>query len=227
MGLGSDHRRRWNGWNPRPRAADFSAGDARFSIIGSPQRRGKGRGVREGVLRANGQIIGFLDADYKTPIDEVEKVLPAFDEGYDVVIGSRRVGSARIEVAQPLYRRTGSRVFGLLMRTAMGLPAVRDTQCGFKFFTRQVAQTLFALQRIDGYMFDVEILRLCKLLNLRLKEVGVRWSDDGDSRYDPIHGTIRNLKELLRIRQMRYDLRAASIAIEEKPAVPNSGSLAA
>ena len=191
----------------RERAGEFAACDARFSVIGQPQRRGKGRGVREGVMRAEGRIVGFLDADYKTPIDEIEKLLAYFDRGCDVVVGSRRVGESRVEVAQPLYRRAGSRIFGLLMRTLMGLPPVRDTQCGFKFFTQTAAQRLFSLQRIDGYMFDVEILRLCKLLNLVVKEVGVRWRDDGDSRYDPIRGTIRNIRELSRIRVMRYDLK--------------------
>lgn len=193
----------------RERAAEFAAQDGRFAVIGSPQRLGKGHGVRDGVLRAAGDTIGFLDADYKTPIEEIEKILPWFDQGCDVVIGSRRAGAARVEIPQPLYRRAGSRLFNLLMRRLMGLPNVRDTQCGFKFFTRAAARTLFSLQRIDGYMFDVEVLRLCKLMGLRVAEVGVRWRDDGDSRYDPIGGTIRNMRELLRIRQMRYDIPIA------------------
>src|SRR4051812_46383533 len=73
----------------RERAAEFCSNDPRFTVIGSPQRRGKGRGVREGILRAGGEIIGFLDADYKTPIEEIEKILPCFAQDYDVVIGSR------------------------------------------------------------------------------------------------------------------------------------------
>lgn len=194
----------------RERAAEFAARDNRVQVIGSPQRLGKGHGVRDGVLRAAGERIGFLDADYKTPIEEIEKILPWFDQGSDVVIGSRRVGAARIEIPQPLYRRAGSRVFNLLMRSMMGLPDVRDTQCGFKFFTRAAARTLFSLQRIDGYMFDVEVLRLCKLIGLRVSEVGVRWRDDGDSRYDPIGGTIRNVRELLKIRNMRYAIPAGA-----------------
>jgi dolichyl-phosphate beta-glucosyltransferase len=206
----------------RERALEFSARDDRFSVIGSSDRLGKGHGVREGVMRAAGQIIGFLDADYKTPVEEIEKILPGFEQGYDVVIGSRRVGEARVEVAQPLYRRAGSKVFGLLMRRLMGLPRVRDTQCGFKFFTREAARRLFSLQRIDGYMFDIEILRLCQLLNLRVKETGVRWRDDGDSRYDPIWGSIRNARELLRIKRLRYDLAEVDLPVSplKQPTVP-------
>jgi len=69
---------------------------------------------------------------------------------------------------------------------------------------RDAAKTIFSHQRIDGYMFDVEILRLARLMGYRIKEVGVRWRDDGDSRYSPISGTIKNARELMRIRLMRY-----------------------
>ena len=187
----------------REKAAEFGAGDPRFGVIGTPERGGKGRGVRNGVLRAKGQIVGFVDADYKTPIEEIEKILPWLD-AHEVVIGSRKVGDARIERPQPLYRRWGSRAFGMVMRSLVGLHGIRDTQCGFKFFRREAARTLFGKQRVDSYMFDVEILRLAKLQGYRIKEVGVRWQDDGDSRSPMISGTIRHARDLLRIRFMKY-----------------------
>ena len=90
------------------------------------------------------------------------------------------------------------------MRKLVGLRGIRDSQCGFKFFSREAAKRIFSLQRIDGYMFDVEILRLARLLGYEVREVGVRWRDDGDSRYDPGLGTLRNALDLLRIRKMRY-----------------------
>ena len=189
----------------REAVAEIAKTDPRVSVIGSPERRGKGRGVREGILRASGRFVGNVDADYKTPIDQVERMLPYLREGWDVVIGSRRAEGTLIEKRQPLYRRIGSKGFAFVMRALVGLYGINDTQCGFKFFSRQAAVRLFTKQRIDGYMFDVEILRLARLDGMRIKEVGVRWADDGDTRYDPIAGTIRNAKELLRIRFMRYD----------------------
>lgn len=190
----------------RERASDFAANDPRWIVLGSAQRGGKGRAVRQGVSHATGQIVGFIDADYKTPIEELKKLLPYLEGQADVAIGSRRMGETQIQVPQPLYRRWGSRVFGAVMRQMIGLQGIRDTQCGFKFFTREAGKRLFSLQRVDGYMFDVEILRLARLLNLRIQEVGVCWRDDGDSRYNPIIGTWRNARDLLRIRGMKYDL---------------------
>lgn len=188
----------------RERALELAQADPRITVIGSADRGGKGKGVRQGVLRAKGRYVGFVDADYKTPIEEFSKLLPYLDKGDAVVIGSRGMSDSLIGRRQPLYRRLGSKAFALVMRRIVGLYDVADTQCGFKFFQQHVARALFTRQRIDGYMFDVEILRLARVMGFNIREVGVRWQDDGDSRYNPVVGTWKNARELLRIRLMRY-----------------------
>jgi glycosyltransferase involved in cell wall biosynthesis len=188
----------------RELVADLARADGRLSVLGSAERGGKGRGIRLGVARARGRVIGFCDADYKTPIEELEKVLPWVEAGWDVVIGSRCVAESRIEVPQALYRQLGSRAFALGMHLVIGLWRLHDTQCGFKFFRGEVARDLFGRGRIDGYMFDVEILHLAERAGYRIKEVGVRWRDDGDSRLELVAGNWRNLLDVLRIRFGRY-----------------------
>lgn len=173
-------------------------------LSAQPGRHGKGHGLRRGVAMASGEIIGFLDADYKTPIDEATKLLPWLQEGYDLVTGSRGMADSRVEIRQRWYRRVGSRAFGLVMHTIIGLNHVKDTQCGFKFFTRRAALDIFGRTRIDGYMCDVEILWLAQRLGYRVREVGIRWRDDGDSRLQLVQGNIRNSLDLLRIRFHRY-----------------------
>ncbi len=170
------------------------------TVMGEPQRRGKGRGVREGVLAAAGEYVGFLDADYKVAIDEIEKVWPWFEQGYDVVIGSRKAAGAAMNARRPWYRKVGSAGFAVVMRPLVGLRGIGDTQCGFKFFRAAVARDLFARQRIDGYMFDVEVLSLAARAGYKVKEVGVSWKDDGDTRLKLVSGNWRNLKDLFRIR---------------------------
>jgi dolichyl-phosphate beta-glucosyltransferase len=174
--------------------------DARLSVLGSPERGGKGKGIRQGVARAGGDIIGFIDADYKTPVEDLDRILPWFKDGYDVVIGSRARAESRIEVRAPLHRRLGSKVFAIGMHLLIGLWDIGDTQCGFKFFRGPVAHDLFSRQRIDGYMFDVEVLYLAQQSSYRIHEVGVRWRDDGDSRLELVTGNWRNFRDLLRIR---------------------------
>ena len=185
--------------------AKLGAQDSRISVIGTRTRGGKGLGIRNGVARATGRIVGFADADNKVPIAELDTLLPWFSRGYDIVIGSRAVADARLEVLPPLHRRLGSRAFAIVMHALIGLWDIHDTQCGFKFFLQPVARELFARQRVNGYMFDVEILHLAKRWGYRIKEVGVRWRDDGDTRLQLIAGNWRNMLDLLRIRSAHYD----------------------
>ena len=184
----------------RERVEDMAAANPRLRAIGNRQRLGKGHGLRMAVPLAGKDIVGFSDADNKTPIDELDKVLPLFDDGHDLVIGSRALRQSLIERAQPLHRRLGAKGFRLIMHLTTGLTAIPDTQCGFKFFRREVARDLFGRQRIDGYMYDVEILFLAQRAGYKLGQVPVRWRDDGDSRLQLISGNIRNVRDVLSLR---------------------------
>jgi dolichyl-phosphate beta-glucosyltransferase len=195
--------------------AEVAARDPRVSVIGSAERGGKGRGVRNGVFKASGQIIGFLDADYKTPIDEFEKLRPFLDRGEEVVIGSRKVSDACVEVRQSLHRRLGSKAFAVVRGMLIGLSDIRDTQCGFKFFQRAAAKAIFSRQRIDGYMFDVEILYLARKLGYRIREVGVRWQDDGDSRSAAVTQSFWHGMDLLKVRFGSYGATPQRPATDE------------
>jgi dolichyl-phosphate beta-glucosyltransferase len=177
-----------------------SGGSPDLRAIGHEQRSGKGRAVREAVALARGRFIGYADADNKVPFSEYDKIRPFLAEGYEVVTGSRALAGSEIERRQPWYRQIGSKGFHYFMQLVVGLPGVHDSQCGFKFFQREVALELFELQKIDRYMFDVEILALAHRLGFRIKEVPIRWHDDGDSRLELLNGNIRNVRDIFAIR---------------------------
>ena len=182
--------------------AEIGRTNPQVEVTGHAERLGKGRGVREAVAMSTGQIIGYADADYKVPIEEFDKIAPLLEE-FDVVTGSRALNRTLIERRQPLYRRVGSMGFAVFMHAVVGLPGITDSQCGFKFFRRDVALKLFRCQKIDGYMFDVEILALAMLFGCRVKEVPIRWRDDGDSRLQLLSGNLRNVIDIFRIRISR------------------------
>lgn len=184
----------------REAARELCAAHSFIKVIGSAERGGKGRGIRAAVAVAQGDIIGFSDADNKTEITEFDKFVPLLGAGAEVVIGSRGLRDSQIEKAQAFYRRLGSRGFALFMQAAVGLPGIVDTQCGFKFFQGDVARDLFRHQQIDGYMFDVEILYIARQRGYRIEQVPVRWKDDGDSRLNLVSGNIRNVRDILSIR---------------------------
>ena len=191
-----------------------AAREPRLRIAGNRKRLGKGYGVRHGVRMARGDVIGFVDADNKTPIGEFDKFEPHLAGGVPVVIGSRGFRQSRIERPQRLYRRLGAKAFGLVMHAFIGLRDIPDTQCGFKFFRRDAALAIFDRQRIDGYMFDVEILYLASQAGYPISQVPVLWRDDRDSRLQLIRGNVRNAVDILRIRlgRPRSRSRPASVA---------------
>jgi dolichyl-phosphate beta-glucosyltransferase len=175
-------------------------------VVGSPERGGKGKGIRRGMAIAEGTFVGFADADNKVPIEEYSKVELLLKSGAAVVIGSRAHPDAEIVRRQPLYRRLGSRAFKTCIRTLIGLPDVSDSQCGFKFFPLSIGKRIFEIQKVDGYMYDVEILLIANRLGHRIHEVPVRWRDDGDSRLDLVRGNIQNVLDILKIAAMHRDL---------------------
>lgn len=179
--------------------ADMAQTDSTLRVIGSAERRGKGYGIRQAIPLTSGTYVGFADADNKTPITEFDKVEPLLSQ-YDIVIGSRGLSESAIEQAQPFYRQIGSKGFGIYMRAITGLTDIKDTQCGFKFFRRPVAVDLFSRQRVDGYMYDVEILYLARKTGYTIGQVPIRWRDDHDSRLQLLSGNIRNALDVLSIR---------------------------
>jgi dolichyl-phosphate beta-glucosyltransferase len=204
----------------RERAREFGKQHGDVEVIGEPFRRGKGRGIRDAVSIATGEIVGFADADNKVSIDEFEKLEPWLKAGeeYEIVIGSRGLKESLLERKPPWYRLVGSRGFYYFMHAVVGMPGIEDTQCGFKFFRRDVAKDLFSRQRIDGYMFDVEVLALAQRLGYRIKEVPIRWRDDGDTRLQLFSGNLQNAIDIFKIRWSCANVSRAGISVRARAA---------
>ena len=180
-------------------AEDFDAGPLGVQLLRNRINRGKGYSVRRGMRRARGRVLLMTDADQSTPIWEIEKVLPFLDEGFDVVIGSRDMDESDISEHQPWYRHIlGLALRGLRRRVMLG--DIRDTQCGFKAFTREAGKRIFAELRDEGFAFDCEVLLLARKMGYRIKEVGVAWCNDPDSRVHPIRDPFKMIASLVKIR---------------------------
>jgi dolichyl-phosphate beta-glucosyltransferase len=179
---------------------DFSKKYPKVKILRHRTNLGKGATVKTGILEAKGDYIFFSDADLSTPIEEIEKLLRGVkEEGYDIAIGSRGLPDSKILVPQPWYRQCIGRFFPWLVRFIV-FQDIKDTQCGFKLFKKDVARELFSLQRITGFSFDVEILYLAKKRGYRVKEIPVVWSDSPGSKVRILRDSFLMLKDLLRIR---------------------------
>lgn len=173
-------------------------GGTRVRVLSNGQNRGKGYAVRRGMLEARGAWRLMCDADLSTPIEELEALEALAEQGYDVVIGSRAVAGARVEVHQSGFRENAGRLFNLCVRL-LALPGVRDTQCGFKLFSAAAAEGVFRAARLDGFAFDVEALFLARRQGRRIAEVPVVWRNDAATRVSLGKGT-RAFLEIAHVR---------------------------
>jgi dolichyl-phosphate beta-glucosyltransferase len=181
----------------------FAAKDPMLRLVENPGNRGKGYAVRNGMLNARGEIVVFSDADLSSPIEEMPKLLAALAAGADIAIGSRWLRAEMQTQRQSAFRQMAGRIFNALNRIILGLH-FKDTQCGFKAFTRRASQTILPLQRIERWGFDPEILFLARKFGFRVEEVAVLWGHSGDTRIHPVLDGARMFQEMVRIRW--YDL---------------------
>jgi glycosyltransferase involved in cell wall biosynthesis len=174
-----------------------------FSLMREPHR-GKGGTVIAGVLAAHGEVILFTDMDQATPINQIEKFIPRFTKGADIVIGSRagRKGA-------PITRKVMAYGFQVLRTIILRLPYT-DTQCGFKAVTHEAAQKVFHHMKIFGSGtstnagvtagFDLEMLYLARKMGLKTIEVPVEWEHKGTARVSPLRDSYQGLRDMIKVR---------------------------
>jgi len=186
----------------------FSARHPRVTLIRN-EHCGKGYAVRTGMLAARGHIVLFSDADLSTPIQEIENLLPWFERGYGIVIGSREGAGAR-RIKEPFYRHLMGRVFNAIVRL-LTVRGINDTQCGFKAFRGDVARDVFTrmklygeeARRVTGSMvtgFDVEVLFIGQKSGVKIKEVPVEWRYGNESKVNPLKDSWRLFRDTLMVR---------------------------
>ena len=140
-----------------------------------PQNRGKGAAVRMGMLKAVGDFVLMYDADGATPMSEVPHLFRELQQKHaDIAIGSRVSAHTQSLVTMSWHRRIIGRTYHALCHTLV--PGIHDTACGCKLFTQVSAKHLFSLQKIDRFAFDVEVLSLALIENLKIAEVPVQWT---------------------------------------------------
>lgn len=176
---------------------------------------GKGAAVRAGMLHASTDLIVFTDADMATPPDMIPLLVEVLAD-HDVALGSRiQPDGSDMRASQPWYRRMLGKAFHALASVWVVGP-VKDTQCGFKGFRRAAAHDLFARQRIESIVFDVELIFLARRRGYGIAVVPIRWADRRGSRMRARPGlALRVAWDLFRIPLVHRGLGRAPVAAED------------
>jgi dolichyl-phosphate beta-glucosyltransferase len=197
-------------------ARSFSANHAHVCVL-AVEHRGKAAAVLAGIQQARGLIVGFMDIDLATPLETWEQCRSAIEGGAGVAIASREgIGSQR--VGEPWYRHVMGRIFNAMVRILL-LPGIDDTQCGFKFFSRDAIVDILPRQQLYRHAgvvsiprvtaFDVELLYIAHKHGHRIAVIPVTWQYGTQSKVNPITDTLQNVRDVLTVRvngwRGRYD----------------------
>lgn len=173
----------------------------RLSLLFENDKIGKGAAIKKGVAKAKGKYIMFVDAGLCVPFKFISSGIKKLEEGYDLALGDREDRSTIIKKKQIFYRMLGSKVFGLLVKYYIGIPKqIKDTQCGFKIYKSKVAKRLFRDLETKGMMFDLEHILKAKKHGYKIASFPVEWSNDPDTKFNPLTGTIKVLREIYHIK---------------------------
>ena len=178
--------------------AKLKANIPNLRLVDNKDNHGKGWVTKQGMLEATGDVRVFMDADNSTKIDEITKFLPYFDQGFDLVLGSRRIAGSNVAKDQNKLREFLGWVFRTIVHTLVPV-GVTDTQCGFKAFSAKATETIFPKQTIFRWAFDVEILALARKNKLKIKEMPITWVND-EASHVKLSGMINMLLEIIEIR---------------------------
>lgn len=184
-------------------SSDHTAANAEAAgaaVVRQPENRGKGAAVRAGVLAARGRSVVFTDADLAYPPEMIVPMLDALEDGWDVVVGSRRHEETTTLVRARRIRELGGRAVNWLTHLVL-LGHFRDTQCGIKGFRSDIGTALFERTTIDGFAFDVEVFLIAEQDRYSLLEVPVRVENRQGSSVRIVRDTGRLLRDLIRIRR--------------------------
>lgn len=172
------------------------------------EHRGKAAAVLSGMDAARGDVVGFMDVDLATPLDTWERCRDAIALGAGVAIGSRE-GPGSQRVKEPWYRHAMGRVFNGLVQLLL-LPGIHDTQCGFKFFSRNAIEDILPRQRLyrDAEVvkiprvtaFDVELLYIARKHGHDIAVIPVTWHYGDKSKVNPITDTLQNARDIFSVR---------------------------
>ncbi len=161
---------------------------------------GKGAAVRRGILTSRAKFVGYMDADLATPIETLDIVMPLLDE-FQAIVGSRRISGAALAKRQPPHRAVSGMMFRAMANRV--IPGFTDTQCGFKFFAGDVARAAARYLRIDGFAFDVELLRAIIDMGVQVREIPVVWSDKEGSTLRALRDGTRAAADVFRLTRGR------------------------
>lgn len=188
----------------------LAAKNSKIKVVRSDLNRGRGFGMKTGVLAASGEYVLETDADFPVTPTHLKIFMDFLEQNpnYGLVIGSREHPESTFPLKQPPLRVFAGKVFHHLFRIFFG-SQFKDVMCGFKMFRQQTAKSIFRYVYDEKFLAAGEIIFAANKLGYRIKEMPVVWQDDRRSKVRILRDTIRTLWGLFKMQvrnwQGKYD----------------------
>jgi glycosyltransferase involved in cell wall biosynthesis len=151
------------------KALQYAQGNGHVKVIRYPQNAGKGYAIKTGFMKATGDVVVFIDGDMEIDLKTISKYVKALEHA-DIAIATK--WHPKSEVSMPLDRKILSRSFNVLSRILIGF-SLKDTQVGLKAIRRRAFNGIFPRLAVKRYAFDVELLTVAHLYDLKIVEMPV------------------------------------------------------
>jgi len=173
------------------------------------KNRGKGHAVKMGMMAARGRHIFFADADRAMPFPEFQKIYKRYKDSIEkysdlIVVGSRAHLEKESISERSFFRTILMKGFHFLV-WLFCVRSVKDTQCGYKLFSRSAVAKILPQLHIQRWAFDVELLFIAEAIGVKVEEVAIKWEEIGGSKVTPIISWIEMGRDLVLI-WLRYQI---------------------
>lgn len=169
-----------------------------IKIVSYRKNYGKGYAIKQGIVQATGKYILLCDADLSTPITELDKLMYYVND-YDLIVGSRKSNNSKILRPQSFFRTLSGKTYSFMSRVILNVP-LNDFTCGFKLIKNNVAKKIVKKMSINRWAYDSELLKIAATHNFKIKEIGIIWQNDPDTKVELSTDIITSLKDLIKIR---------------------------
>lgn len=158
-------------------AKELSKAYPSVKVLRAEKNVGRGEAVAKGIEAAKSDITAFMDMDLATNLDSLPMLIKEIENGIDVSTGSRWVFGSKVE--RGIVRKIISYGYNILVKIMFD-SKIKDHQCGFKAFKRDVALEIIkeAGYREDrGWAWDTEILIRAQKKGYKVSEIPVFWEE--------------------------------------------------
>ena len=171
-----------------------------YKILNIPSNNGKGFALKKGISLAKKNWILTIDADISVSLIQINNWIRKkyLNKKVYIYFGSRNLTNSRVDYK--IHRKLLGHIFSIILKKLFDIK-LKDTQCGFKLYRKDIAKKIFTKVHDKGFVHDVEVILISKKLNYFIKELPVKWTHKKNSKLNLINDSLKMFLKLLSIKK--------------------------